>query len=326
MSTPGRGEATGAVRGEATGGPASLVPGDDGGLGCAESASDRTARQVVDLVGALRPFVRSTLARSLAVAPVLRRVVGDAGDATEDVLADVAVVLWAKRDVWLTRLEPRAWAFGVARVQVARYLDAARAQMRLLDHLEPDAAGHPDEAGTEGTDPGGDGQWAQVQAAWARLRAVVVDRVGAGVWDKVVAAAAVPTGERGHLVRARVREAVEAVIAGRGVDIAAVVSAAGSEIETWAAGQAATGRTLDPARAVRDGVASSPLRARRALALWWARDRSLSGQDITWQAVVAAGLVDETCPSERADAARRLLGWLSWAHPDLVSRRAGGGA
>ncbi len=279
-----------------------------------------------ELVG----FARGRFARAAGASRLVRDGVGDLDAAAQDVVAEVLAVLWARRQQWAQVRDLRSWAFGVTRVQVARHVRAARARASVEVPLPEDAerlVAADDSAGCErtqrlGLGPAGASVGVEHADALWLVRAGVVDRLGAEAWDVVVDAACGRATARGCAVRAAAAEQVHRVEASAGVDVARVAAAARVPITVWARGQRAAGRRLDPARAVRDGVAARVSLARRALAVWWVQQQLLAGHPVTVDELVAAGLVDDREPAARCAAARVLAAWLTWTHPDLAAAAA----
>jgi hypothetical protein len=272
------------------------------------------------LHGELTVFARRGLARAVASSPTARAGVGDLTGAAEDVAAEVLLQLWERRERWHGLRDPRGWAFGMARVQVARHVRAARSLAALEVHLPDDGIELLADRCPE-VDAAADRDIVESHArAWAlaRVRAAVVDRLGADAWDQVVMVTCGSGPSRARAARAVLAEQVRRVGSGAGVDVASVACTTGLSIGVWATGQVAARRGLNPARAVADGVATSVGRARRALARWRAEQAALVDDRTDADLLVASGVVDDLPNDRRADAARSLVGWLAWAHPHLV--------
>jgi RNA polymerase sigma-70 factor, ECF subfamily len=78
-----------------------------------------------------RLFLRSFTTHEPAIRAYVRRLVPLRSDA-DDVLQDVAVVLWEKFDTFRPGEDFRAWAFGVARFEVLAWLrDRSRSRLVL---------------------------------------------------------------------------------------------------------------------------------------------------------------------------------------------------
>jgi DNA-directed RNA polymerase specialized sigma24 family protein len=281
---------------------------------------------LLELQRDLSRFARSRLARALG-GPAARAGLGDLDAAADDVVGEVMVVLWAKRAAWAEVRDMRAWAFGVTRVQVARVVRAARAraaaEMRMPEAAEQMLA---DPAATWPDRDLGDEQevvWSARLAGLHRVRSCVLERLGADAWDRILEVAAGPSVARARATRRVLAEQVSAAVNGLRVDVPALAATGAVDVPTWATGQASAGRGLDPTRTVADGVAGTTTAARRALAVWWARRALLLGEPVSARAVERAGLVDDHAPQARAAAARSLVGWLGWTHPDLVAAAAG---
>ncbi|GHS89300.1 hypothetical protein AGMMS50218_15270 [Actinomycetota bacterium] len=278
------------------------------------------AQTLAELRVVLRPYARRLLAARCACSPIVRAGVGDLDTAAADVVAEAVATLWEQRSSWARRRDPRTWAFGVTRIQVARHTRAARARGRReipLPETDADLPADLTHADTLDPDPGGPSPWPErIQGLWA-VRAVLLDRLGAQAWDRILTVACAGAHARSRRVRALLAAAIDSAHTGHGIDIPAIAQAAGVDAACWAVGQHAAGRTLDPTRAVSDGAAVNVTRARRALALWWAAHNALLGVQITPTVLMDAGLVTDT-PNPHA-AATALAGWLAWAHPDQIT-------
>jgi RNA polymerase sigma-70 factor (ECF subfamily) len=128
------------------------------------SRSERFAALAEQVTGPLRAYV-------------VRRVPADDVD---DVLADVALVLWRRLDD-VPADDPLPWCYGVARRQVANQHRSERRWLRLLDRIR--AVDPPREAGPA-VDEHAD-EHADVHAALAALKELDRELVRLWAWEQL---------------------------------------------------------------------------------------------------------------------------------------------
>lgn len=260
----------------------------------------QTGERIRDLQEQLRGFVHRRLYAG-SRAYVVRDEFGDVAAATDDVLGDVAVVLWKGREAWvdLPAEQQRRWAFGVARNLANRRLKAARDLPARKLKVAPVIDGLAEK---RTLDP-------DLLAAVEHLRLAIETQAGAGAWNQVLTAA-LRTQSPG--LRSDLREAIEAARTGAPIDLKRVLRRCRADWHTWATARLEAGETLCPLDAADLGLFPTTTAATSALVTWWAEQRCALGLAVDRAALAAGGIVDHLGASEgaREQAAEDLLVWL----------------